>query len=514
MKIFRIQNVDFEIQPNVRNKGIFSLICTSGNYSVEWIPDPTRNQERLSKKDIPPKVSVSLNEIMSITRTNYNAKTVILKIVLINKTALPRIIFWENAHAFVTHLLEFFKYKKIIKYVPNTRYQYNIVDPQEPQIDEEKEDITAQEVADIAAHNRILRNLLPKQEIKKYINVNREELQGNDFSEIKRQIFQRGIEPAARPYIWPLLFGALPYADDSSIINAHIQMLTQEYQKIQKQHSLITQAQIDKSSTLHDILHVIDNDVNRNDRKTDAFKGDNNPNLLLLRHVLTAYAFYNRDTGYVQGMNDLLSPLILLFIKGWTDEGKAIFYDDTVREKEEAEAFIFFNFTGMMELTQQDRLFVDLADHQAFVLDRTAAIASAVHPPIKALLHNSELNDLSFLFRPILLLFKRAFKMDDVWRVWDSIFTAESPHCFSRFIGAAILVILFPKFLIHTNGSLGEVMCFTDGFLDQLDVKYVLQLASSLEKELAKPNPNHDYTCEPIPTHDDLRKYRSIYMKL
>ena len=40
------------------------------------------------------------------------------------------------------------------------------------------------------------------------------------------------------------------------------------------------------------------------------FAGDDNPNLQSLRNILLAYAAYDPEVGYIQGMNDLLAPIL------------------------------------------------------------------------------------------------------------------------------------------------------------------------------------------------------------
>lgn len=53
-------------------------------------------------------------------------------------------------------------------------------------------------------------------------------------------------------------------------------------------------------------------DVNRTDRNHLYYSGDNNPHLSQLYDVLMTYVMYNFDLGYVQGMSDLLSPILCL----------------------------------------------------------------------------------------------------------------------------------------------------------------------------------------------------------
>jgi len=53
-------------------------------------------------------------------------------------------------------------------------------------------------------------------------------------------------------------------------------------------------------------------DVVRTDREVDIFVDDNGEGLRKLRDILLTYGFYNFDLGYVQGMSDLLAPILLV----------------------------------------------------------------------------------------------------------------------------------------------------------------------------------------------------------
>ena len=58
------------------------------------------------------------------------------------------------------------------------------------------------------------------------------------------------------------------------------------------------------------IFFFTEKDVNRTDRTLPFFAGENNVNLQLLSDILMTYVMYNFDLGYVQGMSDLLSPIL------------------------------------------------------------------------------------------------------------------------------------------------------------------------------------------------------------
>jgi len=57
---------------------------------------------------------------------------------------------------------------------------------------------------------------------------------------------------------------------------------------------------------------IPEKDVNRTDRTHPYYAGDNNPHLEQLYDILMTYIMYNFDLGYVQGMSDLLSPILFL----------------------------------------------------------------------------------------------------------------------------------------------------------------------------------------------------------
>lgn len=56
----------------------------------------------------------------------------------------------------------------------------------------------------------------------------------------------------------------------------------------------------------------IEKDIGRTDRAHSYYSGDHNPNVALLQDILMTYVMYNFDLGYVQGMSDLLSPILFI----------------------------------------------------------------------------------------------------------------------------------------------------------------------------------------------------------
>ena len=213
---------------------------------------------------------------------------------------------------------------------------------------------------------------------------------------------------------------------------------------------------------------------------------------------------------------DIVSPLIVIYIKKWNDD-RVVLYDDSEVSATEAEAFIFWNFVFLMRMTQQNRIFASLRENQTFVLERSSNLASAVHPPLQKLLENTDLKGLEFLFRQMLLLFKRDFRLPDVLRLWDSILTFPPPFVFPRLVAAAILVLLFPRFLTQTDGSLSDAIAATDIFLESADVRAIIRLAASIGDEVSLQRASNAGFIEdcirPVPFNSRDLSYKPRYLK-
>ena len=287
----------------------------------------------------------------------------------------------------------------------------------------------------------------------------------------------------------------------------------EKYKILKLQWESIVKTQKTQLIEINDLVRTIDNDVKRTDRNLPQFK-DENTNLKLLKNVLMCFSIYDKDSGYVQGMGDLLVPIIVLYIKDWEDNEHPILFDKGIVTREETEAFCFSMLCGIMSTIQQNRMFTELSQHQQFIMERSLAIATFYHRSLKKWLHSNELNNLIFLYRPILLLFKREFKISIVMRIWDSFFSHEIPYSFPRIYLSSLLIHLFPYYLFQTNGNLGDVMSLTDSVMPTLNGVEILNLAINLEEKLRATDKDVQWVFEKLPEKAENRKAQPKYMKL
>ena len=492
-KIFLIPDVGFDLSSGEVVNGSFSLFKDKNDiFGFEWIPNKIYDPNKLAENNVPNHVFVSFSHIAHIIKRELAFSTQSMKIYLTDSSSLPWFSFNRKYSLIVTHMFEFLVHKSALtlpKQNDPQRIKYLVMHKQRSDNDifgyVPLHTLKPEQIVAIVEHNKILKklNYQPMNEPPKRVDLKEfnDLLARNECQKAYLEICKRGLDDNARCFVWPILLGLFPADADETKKEQILKEKLNNYLEIKKQWNLITEEQFKMSPTLNDIVHVSENDVKRNDRKSYHFEGDDNPNLDVLRNVMRLYAIYNRDCGYVQGIGDIISAFIVLFIKEWDKEKKTFtLYDNKVRSKDETESFIFWLFSLMMETTQQDRIFGDLDACQQFVLNNAAEIAYTIHKSLKKLISESEITNVSFLFQSLLLLFKRDFKFPDVMRIWDSILSSAQPFIFPRYIISAILILLFPKLLIHTDGSMSGAMDVTGGFLENANVNAILQLSFSL----------------------------------
>ena len=135
-----------------------------------------------------------------------------------------------------------------------------------------------------------------------------------DPNRVKEIIFKGGIEPRLRPEVWKYLLNYYQWSDNEVERIARRKQKSMEYYSMKAQWLSMTTAQEANFSGYRDRKCQIEKDVKRTDRTLDYFAGEDNPNLLSLQGILMTYVMYNFDLGYVQGMSDLLAPILAIMV--------------------------------------------------------------------------------------------------------------------------------------------------------------------------------------------------------
>nr|XP_045595808.1 small G protein signaling modulator 1-like [Procambarus clarkii] len=206
-------------------------------------------------------------------------------------------------------------------------------------------------------------------------------------------------------------------------------------------------------------LHRIDKDVQRCDRNYWYFNPDN---LEKLRNVMCTYVWEHLDTGYMQGMCDLVAPLLVIF-------------DD-----EAATYSCFCNLMGRMSHNFPNGGAMD----QHFANMRS--LIQILDSEMFELMHqNGDYTHFYFCYRWFLLDFKRELVYDDVFMVWEAIWAARnvsSAH-FVLFIALA-LVEYYRDIILDNNMDFTDIIKFFNEMAERHDAKTVLHTARNLVLQL------------------------------
>ncbi|XP_047426215.1 small G protein signaling modulator 1-like isoform X2 [Mugil cephalus] len=202
-------------------------------------------------------------------------------------------------------------------------------------------------------------------------------------------------------------------------------------------------------------LHRIDKDVRRCDRTYWYFTPEN---LERLRNIMCSYVWQHLDTGYVQGMCDLLAPLLVIL-------------DD--------EVMAFSCFTELMKRMNQNFPHGGAMDsHFANMRSLIQILDSEL---FELMQQNGDYTHFYFCYRWFLLDFKREMVYDDVFSVWEAIWAAKhtSSQHFVLFIALA-LVEMYRDIILENNMDFTDIIKFFNEMAERHNVPQVLMMAREL----------------------------------
>ncbi|KAM9858895.1 small G protein signaling modulator 1 [Aulostomus maculatus] len=202
-------------------------------------------------------------------------------------------------------------------------------------------------------------------------------------------------------------------------------------------------------------LHRIEKDVQRCDRNYWYFTP---ANLEKLRNIMCSYIWRHLDIGYVQGMCDLLAPLLVIL-------------DD--------EALAFSCFTELMKRMNQNfphggAMDTHFANMRSLIQILDSELFELMH-------QNGDYTHFYFCYRWFLLDFKRELVYDDVFAVWETIWAAKfvSSSHFVLFIALA-LVEIYRDIILENNMDFTEIIKFFNEMAEHHNIKQILTLARDL----------------------------------
>lgn len=238
-----------------------------------------------------------------------------------------------------------------------------------------------------------------------------------------RPLVWLGVPAELRPQVWKLLLGYLP-TDRSRTAVSLERKRTQYRAYIQEIFEL---RHLYETEKLVRDLRQIEDDLPRTQPKLLVFKEP--PLSEALRRILYIWSVRHPACGYVQGMNDLCSILMLVFLQPFCDFNLLTDTGPTGPQLPDVEADCFWCLTVILD-NVQDSFFPSSPGIQRSLV-RIQEIIGRVDEGLANHFKDQEVMMIQFAFRWFNCLLVREFPLRLVFSLWDA-FVSE-PDGFSAY---------------------------------------------------------------------------------
>jgi len=274
-------------------------------------------------------------------------------------------------------------------------------------------------------------------------------LEPNLELEVLRETCWSGIPPQQRPFAWKLLLDYLPRnAKRRSIVQ---EKRRSEYQDFLRKYYNITQDARTKEEINQ--LNQIGLDVPRTHPTIPWFHLEKIERALT--RMLYIWALRHPASGYVQGMNDIISVFLYLFVDEYlqnncninVENSDSVRHIDAISEEimYQIEADTFWCFAALLD-NIQDNYTPDTPGLQRMVM-RLEELVHSVTPKVAKHLDNHDVNYHSFALRWMNCILVRELPIDLVLRLFDTYLCQQDFASFHVYVCAAFLNKFSPRFI-------------------------------------------------------------------
>jgi len=270
-----------------------------------------------------------------------------------------------------------------------------------------------------------------------------------DHEELVGKIFKGGLDHNIRCEVWKFLLGYYDFQTTAKERDSVRKTKCNEYFRMKLQWNSISNDQENRFGAFRERKTQVEKDVFRTDRTHPFFAGDDNPNVELLQDILMTYVMYNFDLGYVQGMSDLLAPILYVM---------------------QNEVDAFWCFVGFMQRVSANFDFDQGGMKKQ--LGQLTELLKTYDPEFYSYLDAKDSGNLFFVFRWLLIWFKREFPFTDIMHMWEVLWTDKPCPKFHLLVCLALMDLEkktimengfgFTEILKHINDMANSNISITD----------------------------------------------------
>ncbi|EIN11693.1 RabGAP/TBC [Punctularia strigosozonata HHB-11173 SS5] len=244
-----------------------------------------------------------------------------------------------------------------------------------------------------------------------------------DMAQLRKQSWG-GIPEDLRPIAWPLLLGYFSLPSSNRL--ASLARKRSEYQSLVS----LTFAR-GRDSLDQQIWHQIEIDVPRTRPGVRLWMRESAQRSL--ERILYVWAIRHPASGYVQGINDLVTPFFQVFLSAYIDSDPEDF-DPALLPPHVLEAIEADSFWCLSRLLDgiQDNYIAGQPGIQRS-MKRMAELVARIDPLLFNHLHSQNVEFMQFAFRWMNCLLMREISVKNTIRMWDTYLVRQGPDAFSQF---------------------------------------------------------------------------------
>lgn len=228
-----------------------------------------------------------------------------------------------------------------------------------------------------------------------------------DLEEL-RKLSWVGVSESLRPAVWMLLLGYLPTNSK------------RRAESLETKRNLYTKdlEQVFGKSLKQGIWHQINIDVPRTNPDIELYRHPTTQKML--ERILYLWAIRNASSGYVQGINDLLTPFFQTFLSAYIIGDPETFDPSTLDERvlQAIEADSYWCLTKFMS-----GILNNYVEHQPGIHEQVAKLRTIMYRTKKDLvqyLEHENIQFMNFSFRWMNCLLMREVSLKITIRMWDT----------------------------------------------------------------------------------------------
>lgn len=249
-----------------------------------------------------------------------------------------------------------------------------------------------------------------------------------------RSLSWSGIPPRLRSISWKLLAGYLPANLERREVV--LQRKRQDYWSLVNQYY-----HTDCDETYQDIYHQIHIDIPRMSPEINLFQQEGVQQMF--ERILFIWAIRHPASGYVQGINDLVTPFFIVFLQDVLPENEnlntVVFMNLSKESRDIVEADSFWCLSKFLDGIQDNYIFAQLGIQQK--VNQLKELIQRIDLPLHKHLQHHGVDYLQFSFRWINNLLTREIPLKCTIRLWDTYLAeADGLAAFQLYVCAAFLI--------------------------------------------------------------------------